>query len=63
MEFGVDGFAGDAGLMVAVNEHNRLLKADGDEQADADGGDVDEEVFPRVGSFERRMDVEHGSLP
>jgi hypothetical protein len=39
---------------------DRLLQADGDEQADDDGGDVDEEVFPGVGGLVGRVDVEHG---
>jgi len=37
-----------------------LLEADGDEQPDADGGDVDEEVRPGVDGFVGRVDVEHG---
>jgi len=34
-----------------------LLEADGDEQANADGGDVDEEVAPDVGGLVGRVDV------
>ena len=59
------GLAGEGRLQVAafvgtVQGLNRLLEADGDEQAHADGGDVDEEVFPGVGGFVGRVDVEHG---
>jgi hypothetical protein len=36
-----------------------LLETDGNEQADADCADVDEEVFPGVGGFVGRVDVEH----
>jgi hypothetical protein len=42
-----------------VDELDGLLEADGDEQADDDGGDVDEEVFPGVGGFVGRVYVEH----
>ena len=37
-----------------------LLQTDGDQQTDADGGDVDEEVFPGVGGGVGWVDVEHG---
>jgi hypothetical protein len=47
-------------LVLVVNGFDGLFEAYGDEQADDDGGDVDEEVFPRVGGFVRRVDVEHG---
>ena len=36
-------------LMVMVDGFDALLEADGDEQANGDGGDVDEEVAPGVG--------------
>jgi hypothetical protein len=36
-----------------------LLQADGDEQANTDGGDVDEEVFPGVSGGVGRVDIEH----
>ena len=39
-----------------------LLEAFGDEQADADCGDVDEEVAPGMGGVVGGMDVEHGSI-
>ncbi len=50
-------------LMAVVGCFNRLLQTDGDEQTDADGGDVDEEVLPGVGGFVGRVDVEHGVSP
>ena len=46
--------------MGAVEGFDALLQADGDEQADADRGDMDEEVFPCVGRV-RHVYVEHGS--
>jgi hypothetical protein len=45
-----------------VNRLDGLFEADGDEQADDDGGDVDEEVAPGVGGLVGRVDVEHGVL-
>jgi hypothetical protein len=36
-------------LVVMMDRLNGLLEADGDEQTDDDGGDVDEEVAPGVG--------------
>ena len=47
-------------LVLVMEVLDRLLQADGDKQADADGADVDEEVFPRVGRRVGRVDVEHG---
>jgi hypothetical protein len=47
-------------LMAVMDELDSLLEADGDEEADADGGDVDEEVFPGVGGLVGRVDIEHG---
>jgi len=46
--------------MAVVEVFDGLLQADGDEQADADGAYVDEEVFPGVGGGVGRVDVEHG---
>jgi len=46
--------------MTMVEELDALLEADGDEQADADGGYVDEEVAPGVSGFVGWVDVEHG---
>ena len=37
-----------------------LLKSDGDQKTENDGGDVDEEVAPGGGSVMCGMDVEHG---
>ena len=47
-------------LVPPVHPFDGLLDAHGDEEADADGADVDEEVFPRVGGGVGRVDVEHG---
>jgi len=44
-------------LMTTVEEFYCLLKADGDEQANDDGGDVDKEVPPGVGGVFWRMHV------
>ena len=38
-----------------------LLEADGDEEADGDGGEVNPEVFPGVG-WVGHMDVDHGCV-
>ena len=48
-------------LMMPVDGFDGLFEIDGDEQADADGGDVDEEVAPGVGGGVGRVDVEHGA--
>jgi hypothetical protein len=40
---------------------DNLFQADGDEEADADGGDVDPEVSPRVRGVLGRVYVEHGT--
>jgi hypothetical protein len=45
-----------------VKEFDGLLEADGDEQAYADGSDVDEEVSPGVSGFVGSVDVEHGRV-
>ena len=50
-------------LMMVVDGFDGLLEADGDEQAHADGGDVDEEIFPAMRGFVRRMYIEHKSSP
>ncbi len=44
---------------VVVDGFDGLLEADGDEQADADGGDVEEEVLPGVSGLVGWVDVEH----
>ena len=49
-------------LMAMVEELDCLFEADGDQEADDDGGDVDEEVAPGVGGVVGRVDVEHGRL-
>ena len=60
LSLSAQGFAGLGHLAVMVDGLDRLLKADGDEQSDTDGGDVDKEVFPGVGGFVGRVHVEHG---
>jgi hypothetical protein len=47
-------------LMVMMEILDGLLEADGDEEADDDGGDVDEEVAPGVGGGVGWVDVEQG---
>ena len=49
-------------LMLVVKELDGLLEADSDEQTNADGGDVDEEVAPGVGGFVGRVHGEQGGL-
>ena len=49
-------------LMAMVDELDGLLEADGDEETDDDGGDVDEEVAPGVCGVVWWVDVEHGRL-
>ncbi len=46
-------------LMVAMDGLYGLFKANGDEQADDDGGDVNEELSPAGCSVGCRMNVEH----
>ncbi len=64
VEFVVDAevFLELMALVAMVDELDGLLETDGDDEADDDGGDVDEEVFPGVGGFVGRVDVEHGCL-
>ena len=59
-ELAGEGLAGVAELVALVNVLDELLEADGDDEANDDGGDVDEEVAPGVDGFVRRVDVEHG---
>jgi hypothetical protein len=47
-------------LLAMVDGFDGLFEADGDEETDDDGGDVNEEVAPGVGGGVRWMDVEHG---
>jgi hypothetical protein len=49
--------------MAMVEEFDGLFEADGDEQADDDGGDVEEEVARGVDGFVGWVDVEHAWLP
>jgi hypothetical protein len=49
--------------MAVVDRLYRLLQTDGDDEADDDGGDVDEEVFPGMGRGVGRVDIEHGVAP
>jgi hypothetical protein len=49
--------------MAVVEVFDGLFEGDCDEQADTDGADVDEEVFPRVGWGVGWVDVEHRSSP
>jgi hypothetical protein len=46
--------------MAIVHGFDGLFEADGDEQAEDDGGDVDEEVAPGAGGVVSGVDVEHG---
>jgi hypothetical protein len=48
-------------LMAVVQYLDGLLEADGYEESDYDGGDVDEEVSPGVSGVWGRVDVQHGS--
>jgi hypothetical protein len=47
-------------LVAVMDELDGLLKANGDEQAEDDGGDVNEEVAPGAGGVVSWVDVEHG---
>jgi hypothetical protein len=62
-ELAGEGFAGFAELVALVDVFDELLEADGDDEANDDGGDMDEEVFPGVGGVSGRVDVEHGVAP
>ena len=63
LTFFAELLAGLLQLMVVVDELDGLLEADGDEEAEDDGGDVDEEVAPGVGGAVGWVDVEQlGSL-
>jgi hypothetical protein len=56
----LEGFAELGALVPVVEGFYQLLEAHGDEQADDDGGDVNEEVSPGAGGVVGRVDVEHG---
>jgi hypothetical protein len=47
-------------LVAVMDRLDSLFKADGDEEAEDDGGDVDEEVAPGAGGVVGGVDVEHG---
>jgi hypothetical protein len=49
-----------AGLVALVDVLDGLFEADGDDEAEDDGGDVDEEVFPRGSGVVSGVYVEHG---
>jgi hypothetical protein len=58
------GFVAELGLqldalVVMMDGLDGLLEADSDEEADTDGGDVNEEVAPGVGGGVGWVDVEH----
>ena len=46
-------------LMTMMQGLDGLLEGDGDEQADADGGNVEQEVAPGVGGGVGWVDIEH----
>jgi hypothetical protein len=50
-------------LITVVEEFDGLLEADGEEEADRDGANVDEEVGPGVSGFVRSVDVDHEVVP
>jgi hypothetical protein len=54
------GLSGVGDLMAVMEVLDGLFEADGDEEAEDDGGDVDEEVAPGAGGVVWRVDVEHG---
>jgi len=56
----IDVLAGFAGLAEMVEVLDGLFEAHGDDEAEDDGGDVDEEVAPGLGGVVGGMDVEHG---
>jgi len=49
-------------VMMVMDGFDGLLEADGDEQAYADGGDVEEEVAQGAGAVMGWVDVEHKGL-
>jgi hypothetical protein len=57
------GFDGFKRLMAVVDVLDRLFESDGDDEADDDGGDVEEEVFPCVSGLVRGMDIKHVLAP
>ena len=47
-------------FVTMMDDLDSLFQRDSDEQADDDGRDMDEEVFPSVNAFVGSVDVEHG---
>lgn len=47
-------------LVAVMEKLDGLFKGDGDEEAENDGGDVNEEVAPGSGGVVRRVNVQHG---
>ena len=60
LAFRAELLAGFAREMAVVEVLDGLFEAYGDEEADDDGGDVDEEVAPGGGGVMGWVDVEHG---
>jgi hypothetical protein len=60
LAFDAQGLADFSDLMTVVEVFDSLFEADGDEEPDDDGGDVDEEVAPGAGGMVGGVDVEHG---
>jgi hypothetical protein len=59
-DLGKDLLACFMGLLVMMEVLDGLLKADGNEQANNDRGDVDEETLPSVDGFMWCVDFKHG---
>src|SRR5258708_17070369 len=59
---GDEALAQLAELMLMMEVLDGLLEADGDEEAEDDGGDVDEEVTPGGGGVVRRGDAGRGEV-
>jgi hypothetical protein len=59
--FQAKSFACISCLVAVVKELDGLFEAYGDEEADDDGGDVNEEVSPAVDGSVGRLDVEHAA--
>src|SRR6516164_7054526 len=57
--FELQGGTGFGDLVAMVKVLDGLFEANRDEQAEDDGGDVDEEVAPGGGGVVRRVDVDH----
>jgi hypothetical protein len=57
---GEDALSHVVELMAVVEVLDGLFEAYGDEEAEDDGGDVDEEVAPGAGGVVGGVDVEHG---